>query len=199
MTSVRIETVNASHFEALASIQNDFLNTKKCCCLIPLGGDVSVKSLTKQYNKHPEYMVCAAIALDSETNAPLGFIQTGYKGMPVDMHTCKPGECYVNSIAVLSQARGKGVGTKLLQWGEDLAREKGSDRMTLAVINGNPAKRLYERYGFAKKDVDCVEGSIGCCFISCFLGRPYGFCHSEWGGDDMEKKLEPVTEVMDRK
>ena len=167
MSSVRIEPVNPSHFEAIASIQNDFLNSKHFCCLAPLGGWEGVASVTKKYKKQEEYMSCGALAVDNETNATLGFIQTGYAGMPVELHTCKPGECYVESIAVLPAARGKGVGTKLLEWGGDLAREKGADRYTLAVINGNPATRLYERYGFVKKHA-CVEDAVSCCFVTVF-------------------------------
>ena len=60
--------------------------------------------------------------------------------MPADLHDPKPGECYVNSLAVLPESRGKGVGTKLLKWAEEKARERKCTRMCLGVLSGNPAK-----------------------------------------------------------
>ena len=51
------------------------------------------------------------------------------------------------SISVLPEYRGKGLGTRLL---ELLLNEvsKKYEAVSLSVANYNPAKRLYERYGF---------------------------------------------------
>jgi predicted N-acetyltransferase YhbS len=111
--------------------------------------------------------------------------------MPCDVHTCKPLECYVDSLAVLPASRGLGVGTKLLEWAEDVGRERGCDRMTLGVLNGNPAERLYKRTGYARVEESCVDVCCMCFFITFLFGRPYGLCHKEWGGKMMEKELPP--------
>ena len=53
--------------------------------------------------------------------------------MPSSLHTVKQGECYVDSLAVSAAARGKGVGTSLLKWGEDVGESvRGSNRQSLA-------------------------------------------------------------------
>jgi len=62
--------------------------------------------------------------------------------------------------------------------------------LTLAVLNGNPARRLYERFGFvaeARGDgcSDCIEA----CVVFCIIGRPYGLCDPHCGAVDMAKPL----------
>jgi len=109
--------------------------------------------------------------------------------MPCDLHTPKSGECYVDSLAVLPASRGKGVGTKLLAWAESIARSRSATRMTLGVISGNPAKRLYLRTGYTDDNEDCVDVACTCVFITVFFGRPYGCCHRAWGGTMMTKVL----------
>ena len=54
----------------------------------------------------------------------------------------------VEQICVSTAARGKGIGRLLLQWAEAQARAANGTSMTLSVLNGNPARRLYERFGF---------------------------------------------------
>ena len=118
--------------------------------------------------------------------------------MPSSLHTCKSGECYVDSLAVLPSSRGLGVGTKLLQWGETIARSRASTKMTLAVLNGNPAMRLYKRYGFEVDEADCCDVCVGACIVTCLMGRPYGVCHKEWGASDMTKPLVRAAQVIER-
>jgi GNAT superfamily N-acetyltransferase len=56
---------------------------------------------------------------------------------------------YIEAIAVAPDARGKGIGTLLLNTVTEYAREKGYSHLTLEVVNTNPdARRLYEREGF---------------------------------------------------
>jgi len=105
------------------------------------------------------------------------------------MHRPKAGEIYIEWLAVSASARGRGVGTKLLDWMEATARERGMTTLSLAVIRGNRAKGLYERKGYVVKELGCCEECWGCCLLTTFFGRPYGFCHPEWGGDDMVKQL----------
>jgi ribosomal protein S18 acetylase RimI-like enzyme len=60
-----------------------------------------------------------------------------------------PGALSVDALAVLSEARGQGVGTLLLSEAEAIGRERGHSDIVLEVISENPnARRLYERCGF---------------------------------------------------
>lgn len=61
----------------------------------------------------------------------------------------KTGECYIEHIAVKPEVQGKGVGTKLLEFGKELARKKGFEKFTLYVSSSNKgAIKLYEKLGF---------------------------------------------------
>ena len=61
----------------------------------------------------------------------------------------RPGELLMDGIAVHADARGKGVGTALLEAIFDKARELGLSSVRLDVIDANSrARALYERRGF---------------------------------------------------
>ncbi|MGF1619248.1 MAG: GNAT family N-acetyltransferase [Rhodomicrobiaceae bacterium] len=58
---------------------------------------------------------------------------------------------YVNVLAAYPDARGKGLGTRLLEAAEQLAREAGKSGLSLIAEDDNVnAIRLYERFGFRK-------------------------------------------------
>jgi ribosomal protein S18 acetylase RimI-like enzyme len=54
------------------------------------------------------------------------------------------------TIGVAPSARGVGVGSRLLEALIDLAAESGFTALSLSVEDGNAARRLYERHGFAQ-------------------------------------------------
>jgi GNAT superfamily N-acetyltransferase len=62
---------------------------------------------------------------------------------------------HVIEIALVGPHRGRGVGTALLR---DLLDEAGGDGrpVTLNVLSGSPARRLYERLGFAVVRADAI-------------------------------------------
>lgn len=63
--------------------------------------------------------------------------------------TPDPDELFLDYIAVSEEARGLGVGTRLLEEFELLARHKKASRVSLDVVGSNPrAKSLYERFGY---------------------------------------------------
>ncbi len=53
------------------------------------------------------------------------------------------------AIAVVPSKRGHGVGDELLQALIAKAQAAGYERLSLSVEPGNPARKLYERHGFA--------------------------------------------------
>jgi GNAT superfamily N-acetyltransferase len=56
----------------------------------------------------------------------------------------------IHDLAVLASHRRMGVGRELLRAAEDKARELGCCKVTLEVMEHNPARRLYEACGFAQ-------------------------------------------------
>ena len=60
-----------------------------------------------------------------------------------------PDELLMDGIVVHSDARGRGVGTRLFEELEAHARDAGKTSIRLDVVDTNPgARRLYERLGF---------------------------------------------------
>jgi ribosomal protein S18 acetylase RimI-like enzyme len=173
----------------IVRIQNDFLSSKLCCCVLPLSYCGTESQMRSEFKSCPDKMNVGGLALDSTTGAALGFCQLVFNGMPDELHRPRADECYIASLAVLPEARGKGVGTKLLQWAEEVARARGASIMTLGVINGNPASGLYERFGFSIYKESLAAKCNQCCMITFCFGRPYGMCHPRWGGASMEKPL----------
>jgi ribosomal protein S18 acetylase RimI-like enzyme len=58
------------------------------------------------------------------------------------------------SIGVVSEARGRGVGTRLLQAVIDEGRRRALPGLSLSVERDNPARALYERLGFTVVGLD---------------------------------------------
>ncbi|MFL1998828.1 GNAT family N-acetyltransferase [Lysinibacillus irui] len=58
-------------------------------------------------------------------------------------------EAYIDTVCVSPQARGKGIGTLLLQFAEELTKQRGYKKLSLNVeTQKEDARRLYERLGF---------------------------------------------------
>ena len=55
---------------------------------------------------------------------------------------------YISNIAVTADLRGQGIGWKLLESAEEWARAHGKGSLSLHVAASNPARHLYERFGF---------------------------------------------------
>jgi len=77
----------------------------------------------------------------------------------------KTGECYIEHIAVKPEVRDRGVGTKLLEFGKELACKNGFEKFSLHVSSSNKkAIKLYEKLGF---DILRTERSY---LTKCLLG-----------------------------
>lgn len=58
-------------------------------------------------------------------------------------------EAYIDTVCVTPEARGKGIGTLLLQYAEELTKQHGYTKLSLNVeTQKEDARRLYERLGF---------------------------------------------------
>jgi ribosomal protein S18 acetylase RimI-like enzyme len=66
-----------------------------------------------------------------------------------ELENLAPGTWYVNVLATYPEHRGKGLGTRLLQIAEDLARQNGRTGLSIIVSDANhAARRLYMRCGY---------------------------------------------------
>lgn len=78
----------------------------------------------------------------------------------------RPDALVLDGICVDRAARGRGIGTSLLNAAADKARRIGARTVRLSVVDGNPrARALYERHGFAPAG----RGALG------LLSPVYGF------------------------
>jgi ribosomal protein S18 acetylase RimI-like enzyme len=90
------------------------------------------------------------------------FLVVERDGVPVGrLYRCEPAgdELRLIDLALLPEARGAGIGTGLLA---DLLAEADarSLRTTLHVEKRNPARRLYDRLGFAETSEDGVYAAM---------------------------------------
>lgn len=64
----------------------------------------------------------------------------------------------IHDLAVLPEARGRGVGRALLAAVEAEALKRGACKVTLEVLSGNPARHLYAAYGYGDYQLDPATG-----------------------------------------
>lgn len=186
--AISVKPLTLELVDAMTSVHNEGFGSKYACCCINLADNEG--RIRKFYVKHPERLPMCGVAVGSD-GTPLGFVQLAIYPMSDKdgLHSTKPGETYIEMIGVAAAARGKGIGTLLLQWAEAKAREAGSNFMTLTVLNGNPALRLYERFGFAVDSADPCDQSAMVVLTCCLMGRPYGLCDPHFGLTNMTKLL----------
>jgi GNAT superfamily N-acetyltransferase len=75
--------------------------------------------------------------------------------------------CLAN-LRVDEAHRGRGIGTALMHWGGEEARELGYRRIALQTMMGSPAIRLYERLGYRitrSRTHPCYLGGSGRCLM----------------------------------
>jgi GNAT superfamily N-acetyltransferase len=72
------------------------------------------------------------------------------------------------AIAVVPSKRGHGIGDALLKALVASARAGGYERLSLSVEPGNPARKLYERHGFAVVD----EGAEAWTMVASLASAP---------------------------
>ncbi len=70
-----------------------------------------------------------------------------------ELENLAPDSWYVNVLAALPEARGRGLGTRLLGLADEIARAQGLARLSIIVADNNAgARRLYERQGYREVD-----------------------------------------------
>ncbi len=117
----------------------------------PMGGGRPLPEDVKDRLRRdlPAWPGAFSLLAESDTGEALGVANcfTGYgtfSGRPL---------VNIHDLAVVPEARGRGVGAALLAGVEAEARARGCGKITLEVRDDNPADRLYRRSGFT--DGDC--------------------------------------------
>jgi ribosomal protein S18 acetylase RimI-like enzyme len=66
----------------------------------------------------------------------------------------------IHDLVVLSEYRGRGVSTKMLEKVEEIARSKNCCKITLEVLSNNQvAKSAYRKFGFSDYELDPEAGT----------------------------------------
>lgn len=66
--------------------------------------------------------------------------------------------CTLEDVIVREDARGRGIGSRLLEHAVAYARDRGFTRITLLTDRDNAgAQRLYERHGFARSEMTVMR------------------------------------------
>ncbi|OQY43143.1 MAG: hypothetical protein B6242_15285 [Anaerolineaceae bacterium 4572_78] len=105
-------------------------------------------------------------------------------GLTILHHSTDSDELYIDGVAVVTEMRGKGVGSQLFAKLEHKAIKDGIQTISLAVINTNPrAEALYERLGFVSIKRDNIWPFN---HIFKFPFESSVFMVKKIGGDDFE-------------
>jgi ribosomal protein S18 acetylase RimI-like enzyme len=192
-SNVRVEALSLPYMEEALSVRNSFLGSgrKRLCCLIPLSLAPTPMSEFQKLFTTEDAMSLSAIAIRESDNKVVGFAHMTDRTIKRDfvmrcLHASGDDECYVELLNVLPEARGQGVGTRLLEYCEEKARERGAKKLTLAVVANNPAKRLYERFGFVARNSTVGKRICNVLSVFCILGVPHWGC----GTTIMDKNLQ---------
>lgn len=106
----------------------------------PLDDDVRSR-LIPALREHPTTVILLAF----DGPRPIG-IATCFRGFST--FAARP-LLNLHDLAVIPEYRGRGVGRRLLAAVEGKARELGCNKVTLEVLEANPARKLYAAMGYA--------------------------------------------------
>ena len=109
----RLETpLTEQRFPGVMAIQKEFLNTKRCLCVIPVSWCEEKDEFAEVFRKFPERLALAAVAVGDNDQA-IGFVQMSMQGLQTSdermLHSVGAGEAYIYTMAVLDGHRGKGA------------------------------------------------------------------------------------------
>eukprot|EP00927_Polykrikos_kofoidii_P073185 TRINITY_DN69256_c0_g1_i1.p1 TRINITY_DN69256_c0_g1~~TRINITY_DN69256_c0_g1_i1.p1 ORF type:complete len:226 (-),score=28.14 TRINITY_DN69256_c0_g1_i1:135-812(-) len=176
---LRREELNTELMKEIGSLYHDGFGGKRCCLCFHDSESSTQENSKNAYTKFPtSKLEACAVARDADGHA-IGLAQLGFKDTPGDwempsflVSKPKQGTGHLERIVVGAKARGKGVGTQLLDWVDNKCRDRGCERVKLEVVSGNPAKKLYERHGYVTVTGTCARCAM-CPLIYCLMGHLY--------------------------
>lgn len=105
-------------------------------------------------------------AMDVPSSDTALFVAEDNDGRPVGfIHLTTADDYYTNNmtahiadVIVAREAGGQGIGSALIAYGEQWARDRGFDMLTLNVFMANrEARELYARLGFQQEWIRCIK------------------------------------------
>lgn len=132
---------NNDHADALLKLLNDY-------ACDPMGGSEPLTDFCRTHLisalKHRPN-VCAVIAWYDGEPAGFSICMEGFSTF-----ACQP-LLNIHDFAVSPPFRGKGIASALMQYIENIAKKRGSCKLTLEVLEGNQvARHVYQQQGFAQ-------------------------------------------------
>lgn len=149
LSVLKADYANPAHAAAVVSLLDSYARD-------PAGGGeplsaFALANLVPELARRPQAF--SVLAWDGET--PVGLINC-IEGFST--FACRP-LVNVHDVVVLASHRGQRVAERMLERVEQIARERGCCKLTLEVLQGNaPARRAYERFGFAGYALDPALG-----------------------------------------
>lgn len=117
--------------------------------------DDNPNSYLYTYMAEVEGVIAGTLVLYSGADAPkldenlrAWLVEKGANVTEVDSESL-PDEFYIDTICIDPAFRGKGIGSQLFAFAEDIAKQKGHSKLSLNVeTQKEPAIRLYKRLGY---------------------------------------------------
>ena len=128
---VNIRTATKDDIPFVAGCKVDAFPDKRqscCTCFLPRPRSSVLREALNAYGKCTQSQL-DAIGIAEKGGTQLGCLQLGLHRImgarqallaEFGRYRVEPGECYVESVGVAAEARGKGVGKKLMDWAEEL-------------------------------------------------------------------------------
>lgn len=122
----------------------------------PMGGNIPLSN-------HARDNLANAMASMPGAFSAIGYLQDKPVALAncfttLSTFSCKP-LINIHDLAVLAEARHRGVGQQMLSFVEAEAHRRGACKITLEVLSGNSvARRSYERFGFQPYALDEITG-----------------------------------------
>jgi len=143
---------NPSHGRALVVVLDAYAQD-------PMGGSAGLSEFARTHllaSLAARPQAFSVLAFDGETDdVPVGLANC-FEGFST--FACKP-LVNLHDLAVIPAYRGQGVGARLLESVEAIARARGACKLTLEVLSGNgTALGVYARSGFAQYQLDPAAG-----------------------------------------
>mmetsp|Transcript_568 Transcript_568/g.1482 ORF Transcript_568/g.1482 Transcript_568/m.1482 type:complete len:210 (-) Transcript_568:304-933(-) len=178
-----VDIMRPSDIDSISRVRSEAFAEKACWALGETKQDAERDNKKAYTTKCPPTKMAHCGVVRDEQGRCLAGCQLQMGDDPGDgimpdwmQHHVKPGECYVEWIGTLDEARGRGMGSKLMKWADETARKNGCSRMTLDVMGSNRAVALYERQGYEAMPYShsgCCMNSCLCCIVYCFMGCHY--------------------------
>ena len=146
---IRADLSNKNHAEVLVSLMNEYAQD-------PMGGG-------KDLPNHVKDNLAATLNRRHDVHVVLAYVDKLAVGLVTCLEgfstfRCKP-LLNIHDAIVKADYRGLGISLMLLKEAEIIAKEIGSCKMTLEVLEGNKAAQsAYSKYGFRGYELDPKMG-----------------------------------------